>query len=60
MAHGHSSVTVYSDKNLVTYVLSAAKLNATVHRWVSELADFNLPLKYIKVQYSLQLKITRH
>lgn len=30
----------------VTYVLSTAKLNATGHRWVSELADFNITLKY--------------
>ncbi len=40
------SVTVYSDNNSVTYVLSTAKLNATGHRWVSELADFNITLKY--------------
>lgn len=40
------SVTVYSDNNPVTYVLSTAKLNATGHRWVSELADFNITLKY--------------
>lgn len=40
------SVTVYSDNNPVTYVFSTAKLNATGHRWVSELADFNITLKY--------------
>lgn len=40
------SVTVYSDNNPVTYVLSTAKLNATGHHWVSELADFNITLKY--------------
>lgn len=40
------SVTVYSDNNPVTYVLSTAKLNATRHCWVSELADLNITLKY--------------
>lgn len=40
------SVTVFSDNNPVTYVLSTAKLNATGHRWLSELADFNITLKY--------------
>lgn len=40
------SVTEYSDNNPVTYVLSTAKLNATGHRWVSELANFNITLKY--------------
>lgn len=39
------SVAVYSDNDPVTYVLCTAKLNATGHRWVSELADFNIILK---------------
>ena len=38
--------TVYSDNNPLTYVLSTAKLNATGHRWVSELADFNFKIHY--------------
>ena len=38
--------TVYSDNNPLTYVLSTAKLNATGHRWVSELADFNFTIHY--------------
>jgi len=40
------SATVYSDNNPDTYVLSTTKLNATGHCWVSELADFNIKLKY--------------
>ena len=32
---------VYTDNNPLTYVLSTAKLNATGHRWVSELAGFS-------------------
>ena len=38
--------TVYSDNNPLTYVLSNTKLNATGHRWVSELADFNFKIRY--------------
>lgn len=38
--------TVYSDNNLFTYILSTAKLNATTSRWVAELADFHLTIKY--------------
>ena len=34
------SFTVFTDNNPLTYVLSTAKLNATGHRWVSELAEF--------------------
>ena len=30
----------------VTYVLTTAKLNATGHRWVSELAGFSFTIKY--------------
>ena len=37
---------VYSDNNPLTYVLTTAKLNATGHRWVSELADFSFSIKY--------------
>jgi len=40
------SFTVYTDNNPLTYVLSTAKLNATGHRWVSELADFRFIVKY--------------
>ncbi len=32
--------TVYSDNNLLTYVMKTAKLNAAGQRWVSELADY--------------------
>ena len=37
---------VYTDNNPLTYVLTTAKLNATGHRWVSELADFSFTIKY--------------
>ena len=40
------SFVVYTDNNLLTYVLTSAKLNATGHRWVAELADFNFTIKY--------------
>ncbi|KAK7880554.1 hypothetical protein WMY93_032813 [Mugilogobius chulae] len=38
--------TVYSDNNPLTYVMKSAKLNATGHRWVAELADYRFTLKY--------------
>ena len=37
---------VYTDSNPLTYVPTTAKLNATGHRWVSELADFSFDIKY--------------
>ena len=40
------SFTVYTDNNTLTYVLSSAKFNASVLRWISELADFNFKIKY--------------
>ncbi len=38
--------TVYTDNNLLTYVLSTARLNAVGYRWVGELADFHFDIKY--------------
>ena len=40
------SFVVYTDNNPLTYVTSTAKLNATGHRWLAELADFNFTIKY--------------
>lgn len=37
---------VYTDSNSLTYILTTAKLNATGHRWVAELADFNFTIRY--------------
>lgn len=37
---------VYTNNNRLTYVLTTAKLNATGHRWVAQLADFNFAIKY--------------
>ena len=41
-----SDFIVYTDYNPLTYVLTTAKLNATGHRWVSEVAYFSLTIKY--------------
>ena len=41
-----SNFTVYTDNNPLTYVMTTAKLNATGHRWVAALADFNFNVKY--------------
>ncbi|MES9879782.1 MAG: reverse transcriptase domain-containing protein [Sedimenticola sp.] len=40
------SFTVYSDNNPLCYILTSAKLDATRHRWVAELADFNFQICY--------------
>ena len=36
--------TVFTDNNPITYILTTAKLNATGHRWVAELAEFNFSI----------------
>ena len=38
--------TVYTDNNPLTYVMTSAKLNATGHRWVADLSNFNFSIKY--------------
>ena len=45
LGHG-AKTTVYTDNNPLTYILTTAKLNATGMRWASDLADFDLELKY--------------
>ena len=39
---------VHTDNNPLTYVLSSAHLNATGHRWVACLANYNFSLEYQK------------
>lgn len=41
-----ASFVVYTDNNPLTYVFTTAKLNATGHRWVAELADYNFTIHY--------------
>ena len=41
-----NSCTIYTDNNPLTYVLSSAKLDATGHRWLSELASYDIKIKY--------------
>ena len=39
-------VTVFTDNNPLTYVFSTAKLNATGYRWLADLSNFRLEIKY--------------
>ena len=38
--------TVLTDNNPLTYVLTTAKLDATGHRWLAALANYNFVIKY--------------
>ena len=40
-------VTVHTDNNPLTYVLTSAKLDCTGHRWLAALAAYQFDLKYI-------------
>ena len=41
-----STFDVYTDNNLLTYVLTTAKLDAASHPWVTSLANYNFRLHY--------------
>ena len=43
--YGHEFLA-RTDNNPLTYVLSSAKLDATGHRWVSELANYHFRIEY--------------
>ena len=38
--------TAYTDNNPLTYVMRSAKLDATGHRWVAQLANYNFDIHY--------------
>ena len=40
--------TVRTDNNPLTYILATSNLDATGHRWVAALADFNMKIKYLR------------
>ena len=40
---------VKTDNNPVTYVLTSAKLDATGHRCVAELSNYNFSIEYLSV-----------
>ena len=37
---------IYTDNNLLTYVLTTAKLDAASHYWLASLANYNFRLHY--------------
>ena len=41
---GH--LEVYTDNNPLTYILTTTKLDATGHRWVASLANYNCKIFY--------------
>ena len=41
-----TSFEVYTDNNPLTYVFTTAKLDATGHRWLAVLSNYNCTLKY--------------
>lgn len=43
---GHT-FTVWTDNNLLTYILTKPKLNACEQMWVSKLSPYNFGIKYI-------------
>ena len=45
-----STFDMYTDNNLLTYVLTTAKLDAASHCWVASLANYNFRLHYQQVR----------
>ena len=41
-----STFNIYTDNNLLTYMLTTAKLDAASHHWVASLANYNFRLHY--------------
>ena len=50
---GH--LEVYTDNNLLTYILTTAKLDATGQRWVASLANYNFKIFYRSGKLNVQV-----
>ena len=44
--YGFKPFEIYTDNNLLTYVLTSAKLDACGQRWVPKLANYNFTIRY--------------
>ncbi|XP_055957860.1 retrovirus-related Pol polyprotein from transposon opus isoform X1 [Patella vulgata] len=42
----NNNFTVFTDNNPLTYILTTAKLDATGHRWLAALSNYNFSIKY--------------
>ena len=57
-----SSFAVITDNNPLTYILTTAKLDATVQRCVASLSDYNFKIKYRsgkKIQMLMDYQVAR-
>ena len=41
-----SNFKVFTDNNHLVYIMSTSKVNASTHRWISELSEFNFSVHY--------------
>ena len=45
---------VYTDNNLLTYILTAAKFDETGQRWVASLANYNFKIFYGSGKFNVE------
>ena len=46
---------MYTDNNPLTYILTTAKLDATRHRWIASLANYNFKIFYRSGKVNVEL-----
>ena len=51
---------VYTDNNLLTYILTTAKLDATGQRWVASLANYNFKIFYKSGKLNVEADALSH
>ena len=51
---------VYTDNNLLTYILTTAKLDATGQRWVASLANYNFKIFYKSGKLNVEVDALLH
>ena len=46
---------VYTDNNLLTYILTTTKLDTTIQRWVASLAKYNFKIFYMSEKLNVEV-----
>ena len=55
-----NTFVVHTDNNLLTYILTSAKLDATGHCWVASLASYNSALSYLSGKMNVDVEALSH
>ena len=48
---------MYTDNNPLTYIITTAKVDAAGHKWVADLANYNLQIHYKSGKQNVEVDV---